>query len=65
MPSIDKGEATKLGKLTVPFMLAIFLALALEDWYGSLDLRERIILFFGLSILLVLIYPKKVRSYLD
>jgi undecaprenyl pyrophosphate phosphatase UppP len=63
--SIDKKDTEKVGKLVIPFVLAIFLALALEDMYDSLPLEHRILTLGLLIFAILLIYRKKVWKILQ
>jgi hypothetical protein len=61
---IDEKDAKYVGKLTVPFILAIFLALLLEDVWESMTLEQQLGLLVGLVMILLLIYRKKVKELL-
>ena len=56
----DKKEIEKIGKLAIPFVLAILLALILENVYESLSLDIQVLILGLLIFAIVLIYRKKV-----
>lgn len=62
--NIDKKDSTRVGKLTVPFILAIFLALLLEDMWDELLLEHQLLTVFSLVMILLLVYRKKVKQIL-
>lgn len=59
---IDEKDADYVGKLIVPFILAIFLALLLEDFWNEMSFEERIMLVLVLIMTLLFIYRKKVKK---
>lgn len=63
--SIDKKDATKIGKLTVPFVLAIVFALLLEDMWDSMMWEHQIATVLVLVLMLLLVYRKKVWNILE
>jgi undecaprenyl pyrophosphate phosphatase UppP len=58
--SIDKKDGEQIGKWIVPFVLAIILALWLEDIWDSVLPEQQAVLLVTLVVALLLIYRKKV-----
>jgi hypothetical protein len=48
----------------VPFFLAIFLALLLEDVWSAMTIAERLLLVFALVSVFLLVFRKKVWEIL-
>jgi hypothetical protein len=63
--TIDKDESERIGKLIVPFALAIFLALLIEDLWLQWSSTEKLTIILVLVIALTIVYRKQVRSLLD
>lgn len=59
---IDRKDSETLGRLIVPFTLAIFLALLLEDVWDEMLFEHQIAVIVLLIFTLPLIYRKKVRE---
>lgn len=61
---MDTKDSKQIGKLTVPFILAIFLALLLEDLWDELALEHQLMTVILLVVVLLLVYQKKVWKLL-
>lgn len=62
---ITKHEATYVGKIFIPFTLAIILSLLLADAWAAMSIAEKATVVLGLVFALLLIYRKKVERIVE